>query len=139
MRITDPAVLARYTTPHAHKHGLSRRELLKAGAVTTAVVASGMLGSRAVAASDGGTPKPVPADAAFGGLHIYGVGPKSENSSITDFTGIVGAAIVDGTGVAHDEKTGKSEKLLFDTDMRFMQGTFRGTDGLNHECTFAFV
>src|SRR5205823_14630741 len=137
MRITDPSVLARYTTPHAHKHGLSRRELLKAGAATTAVVASGMLGSRAAAASDGGTPVPVPADAAFGGLHIYGVGPQSENSSITNFRGIVGAAIVDGTGIAHTAD-GRSEKLLFDTDMRFMQGEFRGTDGVTREGTFAF-
>jgi hypothetical protein len=66
------------------------------------------------------------------------VGPSSENSAITDFRGIVGAAIVDGTGIAKSAD-GKSEQLLFDSDMRFMQGTFRGTDGVAREGTFAFV
>jgi len=112
----------------AHSHTLSRRRLLQAGAATGAAVIAGGL-----------VPTPVPANAAFGGLHVYSVGPSAENSTITDFRGIVGAAIVDGTGVAHDRLTGKNEKLLFDSDMRFMQGTFRGTDGANHEGTFAFV
>jgi len=125
----------------AHSHTLSRRRLLQAGAATgAAVIAGGLVRSvPTLAASGPGTPTPVPANAAFGGLHVYSVGPNAENSTITDFRGMVGAAIVDGTGVAHDRRTGKNEKLLFDSDMRFMQGTFRGTDGANHEGTFAFV
>jgi len=128
-------------TRHAHSHTLSRRRLLQAGAAAgAAIVAGDLIGAvPALGASSPGTPTPVPANAAFGGLHVYSVGPNSENSAITNFRGIVGAAIVDGTGVAHDRRTGRNEKLLFDTDMRFMQGTFRGTDGLQHEGTFAFV
>ena len=128
-------------TRHAHSHALSRRRLLQAGVATgAAVIAGGLAGSvQTFASSNPGTPTPVPGNAAFGGLHVYSVGPNSENSAITDFRGTVGAAIVDGTGVAHDRHTGKNEKLLFDSDMRFMQGTFRGTDGANHEGTFAFI
>jgi hypothetical protein len=85
-----------------------------------------------------GMPTPVPANPVFGGLHIYGVDPSMEPSAITNFHGAVGAAIVDGTGTWKVE--GKApEPLLFDTDMRFMQGVFRGTDGTNHKGTFAFV
>ena len=128
-------------TRHAHSQALSRRRLLQAGVATgAAVIAGGLAQSvQTLASSNPGTPTPVPGNAAFGGLHVYGVGPNSENSAIADFRGVVGAAIVDGTGVAHDRRTGKNEKLLFDSDMRFMQGTFRGTDGANHEGTFAFV
>ena len=142
MRVTDRVASAQLASRHRHPHALSRRQLLKTAAATGAVLAgSAMLASQPADAKQreaSGTPVPVPADAAFGGLHIYGVGPHSENSSITNFRGIVGAAIVDGTGIAHTAD-GRSEKLLFDTDMRFMQGEFRGTDGVTREGTFAFV
>ena len=120
-----------------HQHAFSRRAFLKAGAATGAVVAtSGFLGGYAAARS--GIPTPVPADAAFGGLHIYGVDPAMEPSAITDFHGAIGAAVVRGTGTWM--VTGKAaETLLFDSDMRFMQGVFRGTDGRNHRGTFAFI
>ncbi len=129
--------LARFLTPHIARHGLSRRALLKAGAASTAFIAtSGLLSTRSVAGS--GTPTPVPANPAFGGLHIYGVDPSMEPSAITNFHGRVGAAIVDGTGSW--KVRGKApETLLFDTDMRFMQGVFRATDGIDHKGTFAFV
>jgi len=129
-------------TPHQHGHGLSRRRLLQAGAATTAMLAasSALSPLRAAASSGtgGGTPVPVPANPAFGGLHIYSVELGSEPSSVGDFNGVVGAAIVDGTGIGRNA-SGATEQLLFDTDMRFMEGTFRGTDGLAHEGTFAFV
>jgi hypothetical protein len=120
-----------------HQHGLSRRAFLKAGAATGAVIAtSGVLSTSAAARS--GTPTPVPADAAFGGLHIYGVDPAMEPSAITNFHGAVGAAIVRGTGTWKVQGKG-AETLLFDSDMRFMQGVFLGTDGRNHKGTFAFI
>jgi hypothetical protein len=34
---------------------------------------------------------------------------------------------------------GSVETLLFDTDMRFMQGTYVGLDGAVHHATFGFV
>jgi hypothetical protein len=37
-------------------------------------------------------------------------------------------------------KTGEMVRLPFvDSDMRFMQGVFRGTDGKVHQGAFAFV
>ena len=136
MRST-PDELARFLAPHASRHHLSRRTFLKAGVASTAVIAtSGILSSRSMAKS--GTPSPTPANPAFGGLHIYGVDPSMEPSAIIDFHGAVGAAVVDGTGTWKVE--GKaSETLLFDTDMRFMQGVFRSTDGRTRKGTFAFV
>jgi TAT (twin-arginine translocation) pathway signal sequence len=129
--------LARFLAPHPHRHDLSRRTFLKAGVAATAVIAtSGVLSSSSLAKS--AMPSPTPANPAFGGLHIYGVDPSMEPSAIADFHGRVGAAVVDGTGVW---KVGGSapETLLFDTDMRFMQGVFRATDGRDHKGTFAFV
>lgn len=134
---TTHGTLAGFLAPHAGRHHLSRRTLLKAGVASTAVIAtSGVLSSRSMAKS--GTPTPTPANPVFGGLHIYGVDPAMEPAAITDFHGAVGAAIVDGTGTWKVE--GKApETLLFDTDMRFMQGVFRATDGRLHKGTFAFV
>lgn len=129
--------LARFLVPHAGRHDLSRRTFLKAGVASTAVIATtGILSNRSLATS--GTPSPAPSNPVFGGLHVYGVDPSMEPSTITDFYGAVGAAVVDGTGTWKVE--GKApETLLFDTDMRFMQGVFRGTDGRSHKGTFAFV
>lgn len=136
MRPTDRD-LARFLTPHAARHHLTRRTFLKVGAASTAVIATtGVFSTRSAARS--GTPTPVPANPAFGGLHIYGVNPAMEPSAITNFHGQVGAAVIDGTGTW--KVAGKApETLLFDTDMRFMQGVFRGTDGRDHKGTFAFV
>lgn len=143
MRTLDPTRLGQLMTPHASKHalGFTRRSLLKATAATGAIVtASAALAPlRAAAAGPGpGTPVPVAGDPVFGGLHIYGVSIGTEPSAITDFNGSVGAAVVDGTGVGTGA-SGATEALLFDTDMRFMQGVFRGTDGRVHQGTFAFV
>lgn len=129
--------LARFLVPHAGRHDLSRRTFLKAGVASTAVIATtGILSNRSLATS--GTPSPAPSNPVFGGLHVYGVDPSMEPSTITDFYGAVGAAVVDGTGTWKVEDKAP-ETLLFDTDMRFMQGVFRGTDGRSHKGTFAFV
>ena len=134
---TTPADLTRFLTPHADRHVLSRRTLLKAGLASSALVATtGMLSNRALAKS--GIPVPIGANPAFGGLHIYGVDPSMEPATITDFHGRVGAAVVDGTG-AWKVGGAAPETLLFDTDMRFMQGVFRATDGRTHKGTFGFV
>jgi hypothetical protein len=90
--------------------------------------------------ASGGMPKPL----ASGGIpgtdfRIFGIGPgigpNVEMSTITDFNGFVGAA--DIRGMATDQSTG--ERLLFDTDMRFMDGVYLGTDGRTHQGTFGFV
>lgn len=102
MRNLAATRLAQLITPHARRHALSRRELLKAGAATTALMTASAAFAplQAAAGAPGpGTPTPVAGDPAFGGLHINGVGIGIEPSAITDFNGAVGAAVVDGTGV----------------------------------------
>ena len=83
----------------------------------------------------GGTP----GLSSMGAYHIFG-GPGEEPSSIGNFKGSVGIAFIDGTVTRTNIKTGKQQSLPFtDTDMRFMTGTFQGTDGQQHPGTFGFV
>jgi hypothetical protein len=70
---------------------------------------------------------PGPADST-----IPGVG--GDPSSITDFNGFIGGAHVQGTGT-----DGHGTSLLWDADLRFMQGVYRGVDGQVHTGTFAFL
>lgn len=144
MRASDASRFTQLATRHAHPHGVSRRQLLQAGAATGAVMAASSIFAPLVAAADDenddegdgrGKPMPVPPNPDFFNLHIYFVGVGMEPSAITNFKGDVGAAVVDGTGI--NPSTGES--LNFDTDMRFMQGVFRGKDGHTHEGTFAFI
>jgi len=65
-------------------------------------------------------------------------GPGTDPSSITDFNGFVGFADIQGTGTATNPD-GSTETLLYDTDMRFMTGTYVGKDGKNYKGTFGFV
>ena len=73
-------------------------------------------------------------------FHIDAMSPApTENSTIFDFDGAIGAAIVDGTGTATNTKTGVTQSLNFDTDMRFMQGVYIGLDGEKHRGTFSLI
>ncbi|HYK98234.1 MAG TPA: hypothetical protein VEU77_07550 [Candidatus Acidoferrales bacterium] len=115
---------------------------MQIGAATTAVVAAGGIFAPLKAAADDDTdrgprPRPIGINPGFG-VRIYGVDTSMEPSSITDFDGAIGAAIIDGTGIQKAKGT-SPESLLFDTDMRFMQGTYRSRDGHQHKGTFAFV
>jgi hypothetical protein len=71
--------------------------------------------------------KPGPADATSGRF-------GGEPSTITDFNGFIGVAHVQGTGTDNSGNT-----LFWDTDLRFMDGVYQGTDGQIHSGTFAFV
>jgi hypothetical protein len=63
-----------------------------------------------------------------------------EPSTITNMNGFVGLAYLDGMVTQTDTTTGTSQRFPFvNTDMRFMQGNFRGADGRIHQGTFAFV
>src|SRR5262249_46977609 len=48
---------------------------------------------------------------------------------ITDFQGYIGVAEVMGTGTGTNTATGETTPLLFDCDLRFMQGVYRSVDG----------
>jgi hypothetical protein len=81
----------------------------------------------------------------FGGpaVHFHLPGPADsatpdkiggDPSSIDDFNGFVGVAHVQGTGMDNN-----GNPLLWDVDIRFMQGVYQGVDGNLHRGTFAFV
>ena len=94
--------------------------------------------------SPGALPKPIPGGFTPLGpgtplFHFNLPGPTSELSSITDFNGKIGVANLIGTGTGTDTKTGSSSKLVYDVDVRFMQGEYIGTDGKDHFGTFGFI
>jgi hypothetical protein len=73
----------------------------------------------------------------YGGM---GVGPDTEQSTIGNFKGSMGTALISGTVTRTNIKTGEQETLPFtDTDMRFMTGTFMGADAKEYPGTFGFV
>ena len=132
------------SSSHFARHGLSRRGFI-GGAAAAAAGAS--LGQRAaVACRRIGRivlHPAAPADARDndrqrGRFPLRLLRARVDPSSITDFKGFVGVADVRGTGTARNPD-GSVETLLFDTDMRFMQGTYIGLDGAVHEATFGFV
>jgi hypothetical protein len=113
--------------------------------VTGAALGSGLwLPGVAQASGASIAPKPIP-----GGIqpfgpgtelyHVFLIGPGVEESTITDFHGAVGAAHLQGTGTGTNTSTGTKTSLLFDVDMRFMQGAYIGVDGDAHRGTFGFV
>jgi hypothetical protein len=82
-----------------------------------------------------------------GGLfHVYGPGaegvdpPDAEPITITDFDGLIGLAYLTGTVRRTNTVTGEVRELPFvDSDMRFMKGVYKGTDGQVHDGAFAFI
>ena len=135
---------------------LSRRNLIRGAA--GAVLGSGLLCPTPVNAhdDDGGehgvcglvNPKPggLAPFAPFGiFIHHNPLNPAvaladiSDPSQITDFDGFVGLTHIRGGGTGTDTTTGASMRLAFQADMGFSQGKFIGTDGRQHQGTFAFV
>jgi hypothetical protein len=134
--ILEPSQAGRRHVGHTHfwERALSRRQFIQTAAGVTGVV----LGSRLwrptliqAGSSDSAEPKPVPK--IF--LPSDELGMVNEPSSIADFNGFVGQAHVQGTG----RDTTTDAPLLFDADVRFMQGVFIGVDALSRVGTFGFV
>ena len=65
--------------------------------------------------------------------------PGLELATITDFDGTIGVTDVQGTGKGTNTRTGQTMDLLFDSDMRFMKGTYIGVDGQRRTGTFGFI
>ena len=119
---------------HAHfwERAFSRRQIIKTTAAGTAVIlGSGLLAPGLASAKTAfSPPKPIP-ETIFPGAPFHILSPDSEEpSAITDFNGLIGATEIQGTG---------TDGLLFDVDMRFMQGAYVGADGAVHHDTFGFV
>jgi hypothetical protein len=79
----------------------------------------------------------------FGGPDVYAnvPGPAdasspfgNEPSTITNFNGFYGGARIQGTGTDNHGNT-----LLWDADLRFMQGVYQGLDGQLYHRTFTEV
>ena len=125
--------------------GFSREQFLRRGAAATGgLAAAGLLDPLSAFARSSGDPRPIP-----GGLnvtatgidlvthdptvHVLPPGLGFEMSTITDFNGAVGASEIQGT--AHGDGT----VYAFDTDMRFMRGTFVDLDGRVQHGSFGFI
>jgi hypothetical protein len=124
--------------PHHHHH-LTRRALVGAGAAAAGAALLRPATALANPHTDN-APNPTTSKVDFNGLtfSLTFFGPGMDPSSITDFNGFVGVADVQGTGTAHNPD-GSTETLLYDTDMRFMTGTYVAKDGQNYKGTFGFV
>jgi hypothetical protein len=124
---------------------LSRRQVLVRGAVAAGGIAGLGLLEPAVALARGhGNPSPIP-----GGLdenfvpvprdpfiHVLapGLGPQLEMATITDFKGVIGASEIRGTA-----RGSNGSSWEFDTDMRFMQGTYVDRNGHTRMASFGFI
>jgi len=113
-----------------------------AAVVGVLVFALAISASPALARGKPGDPKPIP-----GGLsanfepvpadpfvHVLPPFPPFEMSTIGDFSGTVGASEIQGTARGSDGTT-----YTFDTDMRFMVGTYVDTAGNVQHGSFAFI
>ena len=135
-----------HDTPR-HRLPVSRRQFARtaAGSAFAAAVGSGLWSPSLVEAASfapvpiaGGTP------ALGGAYHVFGPAAfdpiDAEPATISNLNAKVGLAYVSGMVTQTNVKTGDVARLPFvDSDMRFMQGVFRGTDGKVHQGAFAFV
>ena len=144
MRIPDQA-FSRVSSADrriGHRHfwtrALSRRQFLGTTAAATGAAATASLWVPTLAQASSVDPKPITETVAPGApFHIQLPVPGNELSAIRDFNGVLGVAAVSGTGTG--TSNGTPTRLVFDADMRFMQGQYIGMDGQNHEGTFVFV
>lgn len=122
---------------------MSRRLALRRGAIATAGVAGvGLLDAAPALAWWGSQPRPIPGgvDATFTPVpenptwHFSYPAFGFEAITITDFHGVIGAGETQGYARGSDGKT-----YTFDTDMRFMRGTYVGKDGRAREGAFGFI
>jgi hypothetical protein len=129
---------------HLERKRLTRRALFGSTAgATGAILGTNLLQPRAATAANPHTdssPNPTSTKVELNGLtfSLTFPGPGADPSSITDFNGFVGFADVQGTGTATNPD-GSTETLLFDTDMRFMSGTYLGKDSRTYKGAFGFV
>jgi hypothetical protein len=137
--------------PAGSRFTVSRRQFVRttAGAMAAGAALGHAIWPGAVrAAKSAGEPLPIPGGtpALGGAFHVYGPGApgldpvSAEPCTITDFNGVVGLAYISGTAQRTNNATGEVAELPFlSSDMRFMQGLFRGADGRVRRGTFGFI
>jgi hypothetical protein len=127
---------------------MSRRCFLHAAAGTLGALGAGLLLPTPALAA-GRDPNPIPGTRlAAGGVPIHQNGPGpadaaaspgNEPITISDFDGSIGVARVQGTGTGTNTLSGETTPLLFDADLRFMQGIHQSVDGRFLPARFVFV
>jgi hypothetical protein len=122
---------------------LTRRAFLGSTAgATGAILGAGLLEPAAALAAprSDSTPRPTTNSETLFGVTVSLTfpDPNGDPSVITDFQGFVGFADVQGTGTATNPD-GSTQTLFYDTDMRFMTGTYVAKDGHVYNGTFGFV
>ena len=128
----------------------SRRQFIGAGTrvAAGAAIATRLLRGERVQAAAPDDPLPIAGGSpALGGFHVYGPTPDgsldpidAEPSSIGNINAVVGLAYVNGTVTRTDTTTGEIAELPFiASDMRFVQGVYRGADLKPRQGTFGFI
>jgi len=122
----------------------SRGQFLRRSAAAAGGVAGlGLVDARAAFGTRGsGAPRPIPGgfDESFNlvphdpFIHVLPPGVGFEMSTITDFNGVVGGSEIRGTAHGSD-----GTAYSFDTDMRFMRGTYVDLDGRVQHGSFGFI
>jgi len=146
------AVRPRYLRSGSSRHW-SRREFVRTtgGSIAAGVaIGSGLLLPRRVEAAPApDDPRPIPGGSPTlgGAFHVYGPSPtgfldpiNAEPSSITNFNGVVGLAYISGMVTQTRISNGATARYPFvSSDMRFMQGVYRGVDDKPRQGTFGFI
>src|SRR5947209_10585826 len=129
---------------HVWAHTMSRRQFVRAALGTFAggaIFSTGfMKPMEAFGGRSSSSVLPLPIPAGGGDFRVFGPGPESlgpgfdpidaEPATITDFNGFVGLAYLNGTVTQTNTATGEVQTFPFLlSDMRFMKGVYRGTDG----------
>jgi hypothetical protein len=122
---------------------LSRREAIGRGAVAVAGVAGVNLLDPSLAFARGNpAPRPIPGgfDQNFKPVpknpvaHVLSPGIGSEMSTVTNFIGVVAGSEIRGSAQGSD-----GSRWDFDTDMRFMTGSYVALDGRRRQGAFGFI
>jgi len=127
---------------------LSRTQFVRRGALAAGgAVAAGLLDPLAAFGREAGSPSPIPGGFSFTtgepvpanpDIHVLvpGLIPDAalDVSTITNLSGVVAAAEIDGTAHGSD-----GSAYEFDCDMRLMQGMYVDTSGSLKKGTFGFI
>ena len=139
MRI--PESIARSPVGHTHfwERAMSRRGFLGTTAAVGGAAVTASMWTPLLADASSVDPTPIP-ERIFPGTPFRVQFPLEGNelSTINNFMGVVAVAAIAGTGTRTNASGGRNQ-FFFDSDQRFMQGTYIGVDGQRHKGTFGFV
>ena len=133
---------------HFWERALSRRRFMQGTGAAAGMLLLGSQGWMPASASvPGNTPKAIPGGFMFPPLtetfHNFAPNvfdpPNTDRSGVFDFNGHIGYAIIDGSGTGRDTHTHTTTPLLFEVDLRFMQGEYVGVDGKHRHGTFCLI